>query len=263
MQNVSAGRLRKALEVTAKLIEFRGLAEFRDGTLALVRELVPCESASYNEVRPGEQPIVVADPYEELTPAQLELFGRVAGENPLIGHYARTGDGQALRFSDLISHRHLHRLEIYNQVYRERGVEHQLAFVLPAPPGQVVGIALNRERSDFTDEETAMLDLLRPPMQACYERLIEHERLLASLHAYEGRDRVAERASELGLSTRELEVIRAVMRGASNAEVGLSLGISRRTVEKHLQRVYARLEVTSRTQAIGKLAGSPALLPPV
>lgn len=258
MQSVSAARVQKVLAAATQAIEFRGVAEFRAGTLALVRDLVPCESASYNEVRPGVRPIVVADPEETLSPAELELFGRVAGENPLIAHYTRTGDGQPLRFSDLISRRRLHRLTIYDEVYRQRGVEHQLAFVLPAPPGQVIGIALNRERSDFTDEEAAMLDLLRTPLQACYQRLLEHESLMALLHAYEGRDQIAERASELGLSERELQVMRSVIGGASNAEVALSLGISRRTVEKHLQNVYLRLDVTSRTQAVGKLSGGAA-----
>jgi DNA-binding CsgD family transcriptional regulator len=261
MQNVSASRVRKVLEAATLAIEFRGIAEFRAGTLTLVRDLVPCESASYNEVRPGVRPIVVADPHADLSPAELEQFGSVAGENPLIAHYTRTGDGQPLRFSDLISRRRLHRLTIYDQIYRHMGVEHQLAFVLPAPPGQVVGIALNRERSDFTDEEAAMLELLRTPLQACYQRLLEHESLIDLLHAREGRDQIAERACELGLSERELQVMRSVIRGASNAEVGLSLGISRRTVEKHLQNIYMRLDVTSRTQAVGKLAsGAPPSL---
>jgi DNA-binding CsgD family transcriptional regulator len=258
MQNVSASRVRKVLAAATQAIEFRGIAEFRAGTLTLVRDLVPCESASYNEVRPGVRPIVVVDPHEQLSPAELELFGSVAGENPLIAHYTRTGDGQPLRFSDLISCRRLHQLTIYDQIYRHKGVEHQLAFVLPAPPGQVVGIALNRERSDFTDEEAAMLELLRVPLQACYQRLLEYESLLA-LHAYEGRDQVAERASELGLSERELQVMRGVISGASNAELGMGLGISRRTVEKHLQNIYVRLDVTSRTQAVGKLASSASL----
>jgi DNA-binding CsgD family transcriptional regulator len=47
--------------------------------------------------------------------------------------------------------------------------------------------------------------------------------------------------------------MRGVIAGSSNAEVGMALGISRRTVEKHLQNIYLKLDVTSRTQAMGRV----------
>jgi len=253
MESLSASRLRSVLQAIAQAVEFRTLSEFRTGAIALVRELVPCESASYNEIKPGVGAIVVADPAAWPTEEDLETFGRFAGENPLIAHYVRTGDGQPVRFSDFVSRRRLHRLTLYDQIYRHIGVEHQIALVLPSPPGEVVGIALNRERHDFTGEEAAMLDLLRMPLRACYERLLEREQLTSLLSAHEGRDDIVVRATALGLSERQVEVMRDVIGGASNADVGMSLGISRRTVEKHLQNIYAQLDVTSRTQAIGRV----------
>ncbi len=253
MESLSASRLRMVLQATAQAVELRDLSEFRTGVISLVRELVPCESASYNEIRPGAGAIVVADPADWLTMEGLELFGELAGENPLIAHYVRTGDGQPVRFSDFLSAPRLHRLALYDQVYRPLGVEHQIAFVLPSAPGEVVGIALNRERHDFTGEEAAMLDLLRAPLRACYVRLVERERLTSLLSAYEGHDQIAAQASCFGLSERHVEVMRRVIAGASNAEVGLSLGISKRTVEKHLQNIYTQLDVTSRTQAIARM----------
>jgi DNA-binding CsgD family transcriptional regulator len=262
MESLSASRLRKVLHAAAQAVEFRDLSEFRTGAIAVARELVPCESASYNEVKPGTGAIVVADPAGWLTRESLEVFGRLAGENPLIAHYVRTGDGQPVRFSDFLSRRRLHGLALYDQLYRDMGVEHQIAFVLPSPPGEVVGIALNRGRHDFTGEEAAMLDLLRAPLRACYERLVERERLTNLLSAYECGD-FAAGAGALGLSERQVEVMRGVIEGASNAELAVSLGISRRTVEKHLQHIYMLLDVTSRTQAIArvKAAGAPARSP--
>jgi DNA-binding CsgD family transcriptional regulator len=253
MERLSASRLRKVMHAIARAVEFRDLPEFRSGSIALARELVPCESASYNEVRPGVQAIVIADPAAWLTRESVEVFGRLAGENPLIRHYLRTGDGQPLRFSDFLSRRHLHRLALYDELYRLRSVEHQIAFVLPSPPGEIVGIALNRQRPDFTGEEAAMLDLLRAPLRACYSRLVERERLLEQLSAREDGERLSALLSGHGLSERQLEVLRGVRRGASNAEIAVGLGISRRTVEKHLQNAYALLEVTSRTQALARM----------
>jgi DNA-binding NarL/FixJ family response regulator len=50
------------------------------------------------------------------------------------------------------------------------------------------------------------------------------------------------------LSEREREVLRLVVDGASNDEIGARLGISSRTVESHLRRLFERLAVASRTE---------------
>jgi DNA-binding NarL/FixJ family response regulator len=50
------------------------------------------------------------------------------------------------------------------------------------------------------------------------------------------------------LTARERQVVRLVGDGASNDEIGARLGISSRTVESHLRRLFERLEVTSRTE---------------
>jgi len=255
MERLSASSLRSVLLATAQAVEFRDLSEFRTGVIALARELVPCESASYNEVKPGVGAIVVSDPDEGLTEQSVEVFGRLAGENPLVAHYARSGDGQPVRFSDFISRRRLHALTLYDELYASLGVEHQIAFVLPSPPGEIVGIALNRQRFDFSREEAAMLELLRRPLRACYQRLVERERLIGLLSGLED-DELTTHASALGLSERQIEIMRGVAGGASSAQVGISLGISRRTVEKHLQNIYSQLDVTSRTQAIARVRAS-------
>ena len=50
------------------------------------------------------------------------------------------------------------------------------------------------------------------------------------------------------LSERERGVLRLVVDGASNDEIGARLGISSRTVESHLRRLFERLSVSSRTE---------------
>lgn len=51
------------------------------------------------------------------------------------------------------------------------------------------------------------------------------------------------------LTERELQVLNQVVRGKTNAEIGLSLGISPKTVEKHLDSVYRKMGVASRVEA--------------
>lgn len=51
------------------------------------------------------------------------------------------------------------------------------------------------------------------------------------------------------LTKREIEVLRLVARGMSNAEVASALMISPLTVNVHLRSIYRKLDVSSRTAA--------------
>ena len=50
------------------------------------------------------------------------------------------------------------------------------------------------------------------------------------------------------LSERELEVVRLVVDGRSNDEIGGRLGIGPKTVESHLRRLFERFDLASRTE---------------
>jgi DNA-binding NarL/FixJ family response regulator len=52
----------------------------------------------------------------------------------------------------------------------------------------------------------------------------------------------------VALTGREREVVQLVVDGASNDEIGGRLGISARTVESHLRRLFERVGVASRTE---------------
>ena len=52
------------------------------------------------------------------------------------------------------------------------------------------------------------------------------------------------------LTPRELDVLRAAARGLGNKQIGAELGLSARTVQTHLTRVFSKLGVGSRTEAV-------------
>lgn len=60
-------------------------------------------------------------------------------------------------------------------------------------------------------------------------------------------------AARLGLTPRETQVMELVGEGLATAAVAARLGISARTVTKHLEQVYAKLEVRNRTTALAVL----------
>ena len=70
-------------------------------------------------------------------------------------------------------------------------------------------------------------------------------RVAAIMSAWTHNDEVTSKS----LTPRELDVLKWVVKGKTNQEIGMELGISQKTVEKHLESVFAKLKVTSRVEA--------------
>jgi DNA-binding CsgD family transcriptional regulator len=64
-----------------------------------------------------------------------------------------------------------------------------------------------------------------------------------------GAETPAEFSSELGLTTREGEVLSWLSKGKTNRDIAQILGLSPRTVDKHLEQIYSKLGVENRTAA--------------
>jgi ATP/maltotriose-dependent transcriptional regulator MalT len=64
--------------------------------------------------------------------------------------------------------------------------------------------------------------------------------------------------SEGGLTPTESRVVDLVVKGMSNKEVASALAISSKTVELHLSHVYAKLDVSSRTELVRYMSELPA-----
>ena len=62
--------------------------------------------------------------------------------------------------------------------------------------------------------------------------------------------KLAEGVTRVQLTPRELTTLRLMADGQSNKEIGVSLGISERTVKTHLSHLFEKLGVTSRTEAV-------------
>jgi pimeloyl-ACP methyl ester carboxylesterase/DNA-binding CsgD family transcriptional regulator len=61
--------------------------------------------------------------------------------------------------------------------------------------------------------------------------------------------RAADGRSGLELTRRETEVLRLIASGSSNAEIGVALGISIHTVERHVSNVYRKIDARGRADA--------------
>lgn len=57
-------------------------------------------------------------------------------------------------------------------------------------------------------------------------------------------------AAEFGLSERELEILQKTASGLTNAQIGEELFISPKTVRKHIENIYQKLQVHNRVEAL-------------
>ena len=173
-------------------------------------------------------------PASALNAEDRAAFDRYFHEHPLVRYHAYQGGRSAQRISDSLPLEQFRRSALYNDYYRRIRIDHAMALPIYVRDGLLVSFVLNRTRRDFTDRERALLDLMRPHLAKIFRKV----------------------NSFGGLTAREAEVLRWVAAGKSDAQIGAILRISARTVQKHLQNVYDKLGVESRTAAAMRVSGA-------
>jgi HD-GYP domain-containing protein (c-di-GMP phosphodiesterase class II) len=99
-------------------------------------------------------------------------------------------------------------------------------------------------RPPLTSSEAA--ERLVADVDAGRFRRVEVDSVLAAAGASHG---VARAANPAGLTDREVEVLRLIARGDANKQVAAALGISPKTVGRHVEHVYAKAGVRTRAGA--------------
>lgn len=252
-------------EADARLLDLVGdvcglldLEELRHGLLDALHRALPSLYVSLNDIGPGSGE-VVALMSPDASGEVFDAWARNAHENPLLQYYQRTQDGRAMRFSDVCTAEHLHGLSLYREVYEPLGVEHQMAFTLPAGPRRVLAIALSRSDRDYSDGERDLAERARPFLIQAYLNAIAYQAARSGLAGASPQTPMHEALIAAGLTRREAQSLRLVALGQSNHHVADALGISHRTVGKHLERGFRKLGVSDRSSAsarVWELAGA-------
>jgi DNA-binding CsgD family transcriptional regulator len=82
------------------------------------------------------------------------------------------------------------------------------------------------------------------------ERAIGEAEAAATAAAGAGATPATARANPAGLSARELEVLRLLVAGRTDREIGEALFISPRTAQGHVAHIFEKLGVSTRTAAV-------------
>jgi DNA-binding CsgD family transcriptional regulator len=139
---------------------------------------------------------------------------------------------------------------LYDEYYRRISIDHTVAVPLHTDEGWLVSFVLNRSGRDFSDREVALLDQVRRVLSRLFDRSHLLERTRGACGAADLPPEPPSLSASLPLTWREREVLQWAAAGKTDRDIADILAISHRTVHKHLQRVYSKLGVETRTAAV-------------
>jgi DNA-binding CsgD family transcriptional regulator len=323
---LARGDAERLLRFVAEAESFGDADPFAGEFLTQLGRLVPADWIGYYEcygcpvdreglhfARPGDE--------QFFSGVDWNAINRVRGvEDPVLGHMSQ-GRFDAVKASDFLTRRELHRTQLYGLALKPYGLDDMLGMRLRIPPSRPKQFSLDRGGRDFSARDCAVLDFLNPHLvsldrasknrRRLREALALHESTRTALVLLEADERVAFASSaarelidryfaENGdrlpdsvvswlrerrravtgeplrvdagdrslviefvdgalllderrwlprLTAREREILELVAEGRTNAQIAERLWVSPGTVRKHLDNVYAKLGVHTRTAA--------------
>ncbi len=229
-----------ALAVVAEAASIQGAQPFELPVIERLLALIPADRAGYFEYR---------RPSDEIHTVEISYPGPgIDWDSERVQAIIKwwplrddlwDGAEQAVRDSDLMTRKQWLR----NPWYMDgpsRMREHEMKVWLPGPEGIVRGFWLDRDADggDFDERDRAVLTILRPYLTAVRERWERHRR------------------PALLLTKRETAVLEMLREGLTNHEIAARLVISAGTVRAHLEHIFEKLDVHTRTAAVARAFGT-------
>jgi DNA-binding CsgD family transcriptional regulator len=229
-----------ALTLVREAGSLDGPQPFEPHVIRRLLELVSADRAGYYEIglasdgrtHTGIPTLYSCEVPEFFVPWEDEAVGATIRTWPLIDDEIR-GAKRPVFLSDFLSRRQQRSNPWYVEVQRRMGVEYEGKLLLDAPEGTVRAFFFVRggRSRDFNEHDRAVLTVLRPHLTAI-------------------REDWARRNHPAILTPRELEVLQLVAKGLTNSEIANQLVIASTTVRTHLENIFDKLHVHTRSGAV-------------
>jgi DNA-binding CsgD family transcriptional regulator len=233
-----SSELHGALDALRAIGEVSGSADtFARAGLECLPRLVRSEltTLSVCDLQTGHRR-VLSDQPGAISKREIEVFDRHFHDHPLVREHGRNPRAVTRRIGELLSEGQFRRTPLYNDYYRVIGINHVMAVPIHVDARLLVSFVLNRSGYGFSDRDREVLELMRP--------------LLGNLYRLSTTALSPTPALTPELTPREREVLSWVAAGKTDRDIASILGMSPRTVHKHLQHVYEKLGVETRTAAV-------------
>jgi DNA-binding CsgD family transcriptional regulator len=173
-------KLLSSIEILNSGIETESLAA---RLIASVSHLVSSEIAAFEAFRnSGEyHGIIVYEPADSISQADLAIYTQLVHEHPLYETVMVQRKLDSNPIVDIESEPGFENTALFNEYYRQVGVERQIALAFPVNDEAFATCALNRNKTSFLPDELLLLEMFRPHLSAAirnswlFERIRDQE----------------------------------------------------------------------------------------
>ena len=180
-----------------------------------------------------------------------DVYPQVRQDDPLPGWAPRGSPlphrawpGRTLAISDFISDREFRGGELYAEICKPLGVRAVMKVYLPTGAATGASLVFNTTRTRFAESDRLTLERLVPHLAQLRRNTLARRTYPALIDST-----AAARMRLLRLSPRERVVLTRAAAGETNAAIAVALFVSPGTVRKHLEHIYDKLGVRTRTEA--------------
>ena len=247
MVRLSRSDLEAVLDFASEVAVSAGEPERADErVLARIARLIDADMIKYGRVDASQRShdVTVLGETAEPSPTEEVLEALRSEENPYSAYAARARQPHfsATRLFDVVEREAFRRTKLFQLIPFPDAPSVQMR--MPGHGGCRWQLEVLQPGREFTDRQLALLDAARPWLEMHQDRQLL-ARQVAAVRAIPLDEGAAAR-----LSVREHQVLDRLTDGASNQDIADALHIAPGTVRKHLENIYAKLGVTSRTAAL-------------
>ena len=210
-------------------------------------ELTACLSSTIGfhfDLRSGVAKISGITREDDLSAFQTMMS--VCGTHPLFHHYQHHGGIDVLDARTLLGDNAWRHSGIYAVSRTLLDVTQHITIPIPGAPDALLGFSLGRDGTGYTEAE---LDLARR-VQALLTSADRHLRTYHQWHESIDSPYVTAVLEDQRLTPRELTILALLAQARTATAIAAHLGISYRTVNKHLQNLYRKLGTSDRLSTI-------------
>jgi DNA-binding CsgD family transcriptional regulator len=166
--NLNGRQLKSFSEALLLIHSPLDLRSVPEAALAALQRLVPGDCYAYNEFH--EDRVLNISTPNQLEGDRMLAFQTYIGEHPAMQYILKTKEADAVRLSDVASHRRWRATNLYNHVFRPTNFNYQVGCMFPIAKSSQAGFSINRVAPDFTEEERDLLTLLAPHFVQAWSR---------------------------------------------------------------------------------------------
>lgn len=241
MEGLGRSRLLAVSASLARLHRLRPVDAFWRCALGEVLSLVPGRCASMHVVDVERRRVKSWH-----HPSSCADTGALVLEHPALRRLVSSRRTRVVSLSDLGSAAWPNQLLA---TYRRLGLKDAIAIRLEDHGPALYALIVARETRGFSETDRAVLWLLRPHLLIA----------LGNMHLFEQLRRRPFPTGVPPLSAREAEVLAWAAEGKTNREIAAILAIKGRTVATHFERIFAKLDVSTRSAAVARLMDDSTL----